>query len=214
MQNEKPKSTEIVPITDVSNIGRSLDDNVWLYNFEDILGHLAKTNNFTFNLRKLPSIIHASANEVRSSGQLKRSETSDDLIKKLINRNLVEEDLALNGLALFAQSISLKSLSNKPGRHDVHLRIKRLPYKDSFGSYIEYERSRVRELLKPNQTPTSKPTNPPAGLLDLYLGTVISSRGTKPINPKVKVELGEFVRDSRLNFGGLTSIPITRTKTN
>ncbi len=212
MLGEKPKSSKTEPVPAVSGIGRSLDDNVWLYNFEEILGHLAKTNNFTFDLRKLPSIIHASASEVRSSGQLKGHESSDDLIEKIISQKLVDENLALNGLALFAQSISLKSLSNKPGRHDISLRIKRFPYKNSFESYIEYERSRVRTLINPHQPPIANPTTPPAGLLDLYLGTVVSSKGTKPINQKVKIELGEYVRDSRLNFGGLTSIPVTRNR--
>lgn len=194
----------------IGNIGRYLleDDNTWLIYLEDIITHLAKINNFTFNIRKQPSIIHATAREVKN-------ETSEDLIYRAIKEKKISEDLALKPLATHAKSVNLNSLINVfPGMHDIHLRVEGIPLQDSFSSYIDYERIKIRELLKQSESSTIRQPAVTINPIELYLGTVITSKQTRPLSPRVKNDLGEYSRDLRLNFSQLTVLPVNNYQKN
>ena len=199
------------------DLGRPLEDKIWMTNFLESIGRIATRFDLKLSLRERPAITYVLGNEIKYASQIGRlaidnPDSTNGLIQSLKQRGIVNERKAGFGIETSVSNISLKSLPNGNGPKEIRAIIKDIPTLRGFGGEIYEERrlvqaaiglpyavTEISRIFKP--TTENTPRNP---VLNLIIGT-IATRNRLPLNIEVLEHLKQDLNNSRIVIGKLAS---------
>jgi|GEM_PF-4707083 len=209
MSPENHKSSTATATSRFIGVGRYLNDDLWLGEFQTKFKDMTESYGFEYHFEEIPAVVYATSREVKSSFNKTRDLPmlegivgATALIAELIDTEIIDGQLARSGLTFKVGQLASEPIRSKDHWDpDVDFRDIRVGVEDfptsrgPTGAVINNERFAVRRILGLQRK----------SRIELRLGTIDYSQGSRWFGELEQIELHESL-SKRFTLGPLRKL--------